>query len=143
MQTTLSDSPDFARAFGDALQRFLQDKGISQTDAAKLLGLKGRAGRARLSTYCHDSRRGTRAKPTAQILYLACTGLGFKFEYNGYTITAAALEGARKTAPPDNKQIPLDFHGQFDLPDNKGSVSFSFRRPPGRVEMSVALRAAS
>lgn len=33
---------DFAEAFGDALLKFLQDNGLSQSDAAKRLGLNSR-----------------------------------------------------------------------------------------------------
>ena len=138
------DSQDFARAFGDALHNFLQEKGINQSEAARRLGLEEKAGKARLSTYCHDSPRGKRPKPDAEVLYLVCARLGFEFEYNGYRINAATLNGAglKPTARPA-EQLPLGFHGQFDLTDQRGTVSVSFKRPPGRVEVSVSLKAAS
>ncbi|SRR6266566_1783398 len=139
-----ANSQDFARAFGDALHRFLQNKGITQSDAAKLLGLDGKGGKARISTYCHDSPKGKRPKPNAEVLYLVCARLGFEFKYNGYQISAATLNGAGlKGTERPAEQLPLEFDGQFDLTDQRGTVSVSFKRPPGRVEVSVSLKAAS
>lgn len=132
---------DFARAFGDALFVFLAGRGITQSDAANRLGLD-KAGKARISTYCHDSPRGTRPRPSAEILYLACAELGFSFEYRGYKITAAALNGGSKTAEKAAEQLSLPFNGQFDLTDEKGTVSVRVKRPPGRIEVSLTLKAA-
>lgn len=145
---------DFARTFGNALRQFLEAKGIRQIDAARLLGLKdkhGKPNKARLNTYCHDSRSGKRPKPNAEILYLACTKLlGFYFDFNGYRISAATLNGNRarpSEKPPE--QLTLRFNRQFNLTDKKGSVTeegaFTVRvkRPPGRIELSVSLKAGT
>ena len=132
---------DFARAFGDALSGFLAGNGITQSDAANRLGLD-KAGKARISTYCHDSPKGTRPRPSAEILYLACAELGFSFEYNGYKITAAALNGRSKAAEKPAEQLSLPFYGQFDLTDERGFVSVTVKRPPGRIEVSLSLKAA-
>jgi transcriptional regulator with XRE-family HTH domain len=132
---------DFGRAFGDALSAFLDGRGITQSDAANRLGLD-KAGKARISTYCHDSPKGTRPRPSAEILYLACAELGFAFEYRGYKITAAALNGSSKAVVKPAEQLSFPFNGQFDLTDEKGTVSVTVKRPPGRIEVSLTLRAA-
>jgi transcriptional regulator with XRE-family HTH domain len=132
---------DFARTFGDALNDFLEHQGIRQTDAAKQLGIT----KARLNTYCHDSRAGKRAKPDAEILYLACTKLvGFNFEYNGFRISAETLNG-RKRAPAatDAEQLTLRFDRQFNLTDEQGTVKVHIRRPPGGIAVSVSLQATA
>jgi transcriptional regulator with XRE-family HTH domain len=136
-------SQDFARAFGDALLKFLQEKGLTQSDAAKRLGL-GKEGKARLNTYCHDSPKGRRPKPDAEILYRVCAGLGFEFDYKEYRITAETLNGDRSgQIERPAEQLPLEFSGQFDLADQRGTVSVRFKRPLGRVELSMYLRAVS
>jgi len=137
-----TNSQDFARAFGDALVKFLHEKGLSQSDASKRLGL-GERGNARISAYCHDSRKGTRPTPAAEVLYLVCAELGFEFEYKGYRITAETLNGNRPAPIETAEQLPLEFNGQFDLTNNQGTVAVSFKRPLGRVELSVYLKAAS
>lgn len=137
-----TDSQNFARAFGDAFRKFLEAKGISQVEAARRLGW-GQTGKARLNAYCHDSPKGTRPTPEADVLYLVCVRLGFKFEYNGFAVTAAAFNGDevnRLEEPAE--QLQFEYDGQFDLTDRQGVVSVSFRRPPGRVEVSVSLKAA-
>jgi transcriptional regulator with XRE-family HTH domain len=139
----IEDSQDFAQAFGDALLKFLQNSGLTQSDAAKRLGL-GKQGKARLNTYCHGSTKGKRPTPNAEVLYRVCAELGFEFVYKGYRISAETLNGNRpKPIDTAAEQLPLEFSGQFDLTDQKGTVYVRFKRPPGRVEVSVRLRAAS
>ena len=79
----------FARAFGDSLKAFLRSHKISESEAARRMDL----GKARINTYCHDSPDGKRVNPDAEVLYLACSRLGFEFEYNGYKISATNLAG--------------------------------------------------
>ncbi len=139
-----SNSTHFARAFGDALEAFLQAKGISHADVARKLGL-GKRGVSRLGTYCHDAPNGTRATPSAAFLYQVCSGLNFEFEYNGYRVSEGALNGrspGRKEAPAE-EQLSFEFDGQFNLTEDKGAVSVSVRRPPGRIEISLSLKAIS
>lgn len=142
------NNADFARAFGDALAEFLRRNEMTQTEAARQLGLESKKGKARLNTYCHDSRKGHRTKPDAEILYLLCTKLGFNFEYRGYTISAATLNGngskpiAKPTAKP-TEQLLIQFGGQFNLTDQKRSVAISVRRPPGRIEVALSLEGTS
>ena len=110
-------------AFGDVLNEFLQDRGIKQSDAAKRLGLQ-KKGKARLNTYCHDSPKGKRPKPDAEILYLVCTKLGFNFEYNGYRISAETFDGKGiKPSEKETKQFELRFDRQFNLIDEQGTVT--------------------
>lgn len=140
---------DFARAFGDRLNAYLQENGIQQIEAAKLLGLEdkhGKPNKARLNTYCHDSPSGKRPTPDAEILYLACSKLpGFSFEYRGYRISAATLNGAKPSKQAE--QLSLEFERQFNLTDKKGAVTelgaFAVRvkRPSGRIELSLSLKA--
>jgi transcriptional regulator with XRE-family HTH domain len=135
---------DFARAFGDALSKFLQAKGITQAEAARQLGLAREKGKARLNTYCHDSRKGKRAKPDAEILYLVCAELGFAFEYRGYKISAATLNGnGTKPAEKPSEQLQIEFDGQFYLTDKTGTVSINVKRPPGRIEVALSLKGVS
>jgi len=144
MMADEADSQDFARAFGDALSQFLQDKRITQTDAARQLGLEEKKGKARLNTYCHDSRKGIRPTPDAKILYLLCAKLGFDFKYKGYRISAVTLNGAGMK-PPEKpaEQLLIQFDGQFNLTDQAGIVSINVKRPPGRIEVALSLKGAS
>lgn len=137
------ESEDFARAFGNALEKFLREREITQTQASERLGL-GKYGNARLSAYCHDSPKGKRPSPDAEILYRVCTELGFEFDYKGYRITAESLNGSRpESIGKAAEQLRLEFSGQFNLTDQEGTVSVTFNRPPRRVDLSVRLKAAS
>ena len=138
--------PDFARALGNALNQFLEGKGIRQSDAARTFGLedkRGKPNKARLNSYCHDSRTGKRPKPDAEILYLACTKLpGFYFDYKGYRISAATLNGSGpKRSEKPLEQLTLHFDRQFNLTEQAGTVTVKVKRPPGRIELSVSLEA--
>jgi transcriptional regulator with XRE-family HTH domain len=132
-------SEKFARAFGDALKKFLEQKGISEAEGCRLMGVEA----ATLNTYTHDSPRGDRRRPRAEVLFRACTELGFRFEYNGYRISAASLGKAKNPIPRAAEQLSLDFMRQFNLTEDNGRVSVRLRRHPGRVELSVFLKAAS
>ena len=137
------EQKDFARAFGDALLAFLEGKALTQSAASQKLGL-GKEGKARLNTYFHDSRKGKRPKPSAEMLYLVCVELGFEFEYRGHRISAATLNGHRpQPIEAPALQLPFEFSGQFDLTDQRGTVSVRFKRPAGQVEVSINLKAAS
>lgn len=136
--TTMASPQSFARAFGDALRKFLEVQGKSQAGAARDLGID----RARLNTYLKDSRKGTRATPSAEVLYLACVGLGFEFEYEGYRVTGSMLNGKPPKLRRQPQQLSLDFERQFNLTNQQGTVSVTVKRPPGRIEVSLSLRAA-
>ena len=100
-------------------------------------------GKARVNTYCHDSPDGKRANPDAEVLYLACSRLGFEFEYNGYRINAANLAG-EIVKPPEGEQLSFEFDRQFNLTHDLGTVSVQVRRPVGKeTEVSISLRVAS
>jgi transcriptional regulator with XRE-family HTH domain len=133
----------FARSFGDALETFLQEKRMTHSEAARRLGL-GKSGIARLGTYCHDSPRGTRSTPSADLLYLICSELDFEFEYNGCKISALSLgmNGSEQQAPQP-QQLSLPYERQFNLTDHEGTVSVSVKRPAGHVEVSISLKAVS
>lgn len=137
---------DFARAFGDKLNQHLRDRGIGPTAAATVLGLKdknGKPNRALVDSYCHDKKDGTRPRPNAEMLYLACTKLeGFVFDYMGYRISAVVLKDARRKrrgrAP---MQREFKFVRQFKLTDDSGGVNVRVKRPADRIEVSVSLNA--
>jgi len=133
-------SSDFARSFGDALRNFLNTKGITPAAAARQLGVE----RATLSTYWTERDKGERAKARVELLFRACTELGFEFEYNGYRITAEAI-GAKAEAIPKShpKQLQIDFEQDFELANEQGSVSLNLKRKSGQLEFSVRLQAAS
>lgn len=135
---------DFARAFGETLQRFLDGK-MGQSEAANLLGLtdkNGKPRRSRLNSYFRDSANGRRTEASAQILYLACTKLsGFYFDYAGYRLRAVKL--GKKQRERSDGQMAFTFHRQFDLADEAGNVNVSLKRPSGRIELLVSVDAKS
>lgn len=145
-RATIVDDPDrtstnaingqpvtFARAFGDALYEFLKENGISQTDAAKRMGLE-KGGKSRINSYCRPSKNGQSRSPDAQILCLACVRLGFKFRYNEYLISAQSFEDSQE-------QLEFEFSRQFNLTNKQGTVSVTVKRPPGRIDLFVSLAA--
>jgi hypothetical protein len=112
---------------------------MSLAEAAREIGL-GSEGKARISAYCHESPKGKRPKPNAELLYLLCSKLGFGFEYRGYKVTAAAMNGARpKLAAKPAEQLRIAFDGQLDLTSQEGRFSMDTKRPPGRIEVSLVL----
>jgi transcriptional regulator with XRE-family HTH domain len=127
-------SDNFARVFGEALDAFLKTRGISESDAARRMEM----GRGTLNTYTHGVG-GKRSLPSAEIFAKACTILGFELEYGGYTIVAQK-EGKR--APLEEKQLHLQFTRQIDLAEN-GAVTVGLKKPPGKIELSVSLKAIS
>src|SRR5579864_522143 len=130
---------DFARALGDALDRFLKDRGISQKNASELI----RVEHATLNTYTHDSPKGKRPLANAEVFVKACVELGFEFEYKGYKISAAATNGVGTRRKKTSEQLTFEYDRQFDLTDDKGTVSVRVKRPAGRVEVSLSLKAVS
>lgn len=139
---------DFARAFGDALSQFLARNGISQSEAARRLGIETgeegkRKGGARISSYCRDSKQGKRPKPNAEVLYLACTKFpGFSFVYKNYRISAETLNGnGTKPSEKPVEQLMLGFERQFNLTGKQGTVAVKVNRPQGRIEVSLSLEA--
>jgi transcriptional regulator with XRE-family HTH domain len=137
------EGADFATAFRDALVEYLNEKGLTQAEVAKLLGL-GKAGRARINTYCRRSPGKSPAKPDAEILYLLCVRIGFSFEYSGYRISAATLANLPVKPLPDAvKQLAFEFDRQFKLTNEAGAISVTVKRPSGRIEVSLSLDAAA
>lgn len=134
---------DFPAAFQKALRNFLEMKGMTQTQLANRIGIS----KARLNTYCGAKKPKKApkkpARPEAEILYLLCVELGFTFEYQGYRVSAATLEGV-PVLQPDNvaQQIPFDFERQFKLTNDAGELSVTVKRP-GRIELSLSLGAAA
>jgi hypothetical protein len=131
----------FARAFGDALRRYFEARGVGSTEAAKLLGLEDKNGKMRINSYFYDAATGKRTGAGAQILYLACTQLPrFRFEYGGYKISAVKLNGRGSSKDPAG-QMSFSFHRQFDLAKDAGNVDVLVKRPNGRIELFVSLDA--
>ncbi len=129
----------FARELGDALRRFLNGK-MGQSEAAKMLELYGKNGkpkRSTLNSYFHD-REGKRTEVSALVLFLACTKLGFAFDYDGFRIRATKL-GEKREQPVS--QMAFSFEQKFDLAENGGNVDVKVKRPPGRIELHVSLDA--
>ena len=131
-------SDKFARAFGEALKVFLDEKGISVTEAANRVEINKQT----LSTYWTDNAKGKRPLAGSDVLFAACAVLGFEFEYEGFKITASRTKGTRKEIAKI-EQLHLPFSREFELVDQKGSVTVTVKRPPGRVEFSVSLKAVS
>jgi hypothetical protein len=110
---------------------------MSLAEAARRIGL-GPEGKARISAYCHESPKGKRPKPNAELLYLLCSKLGFGFEYQGYKVAAESMNGGRPKPPARLvEQLRIAFDGQLDLTSQEGQFSMEIKRPPGRIEVSV------
>jgi len=121
------DSQDLTRAITEALQRYLDGR-MKQNEAAGLLGLSPKT----LNSYFHTDK-----EPRASVLYLACTRLpGFHFDYGGFRLRAIKL--GRKDRPSDAQQA-FDFHREIKA----GHVKVKFKKPAGRVELSVSLAATT
>ena len=127
----------FARAFGDALRQFLDENSISVTKAASKLGMNKQT----LSTYWTDNPEGKRPNARAELLFLACTELGFVFEFNGSQVRATHNKSAR--GGKHCEQLRLPFAREFLLVDEKGSVSVNVKRPAGEIQLTVKLSAIS
>jgi transcriptional regulator with XRE-family HTH domain len=136
-----TSSNGFARVFGDSLRAFLDESGISYAEAARRLNVE----RATLATYWTDDKDGKRNKARAELLFRACTELGFEFEFNGYKIGVRSMgQPKRQGVPKQSEQLNLDFSRQFKLTEDEGKVSVKLsRRHPGRLEFVVSLEAAS
>ena len=138
MDIAMNDRADtFARAFGDALRQFLDDRGISVTAAAARMGMNKQT----LSSYWTDTSEGKRNKARAELLFLACAELDFEFEFQGRTVSARPSSGAKGQKTPP--QMARDYAEEFELQDRKGRLSVRLKRPPGRVEVSMSLKAVS
>ena len=131
-------SERFARALGEALRTFLDERGISVTEAANRVGMNKQT----LSTYWTDNAKGKRPIAGSDVLFAVCGELGFEFEYEGYKIAARSTKGLRKELAK-MEQLRLPFSREFELVDQRGIVTVSVKRPPGRVEFSVSLKAVS
>ena len=127
---------DFAHAFGEALNSYLKTNGISEADACRRMRIE----RATLNTYTHGLSDGKRRRPTAEVLAKACI-LGFEFEYGGYQIVA--LKDGERSLAAEGRQLHLEFTRELDLTGNGGTVAVGLKRPPGRVALTVSLRAIS
>lgn len=127
---------DFRLAFRKALDAFLKAKGLTQAEAARRIGIS----KQRLNAYLREEKP---ARPEVEVLYFLCVSWGFTFEYRGYIISGATLEGVPVPAPQDvAQQMPLDFDRQFKLTNEAGEISVTVKRPAGRIEVSLSLDAA-
>jgi transcriptional regulator with XRE-family HTH domain len=139
------DKPDqessdkFARALGEALRRFLDENGIKVTEAAARLGMNKQT----LSSYWTDNAKGQRNHARAELLFLACVELGFVFEYEGRSVSAIRPSGVKKNGEARRRQLVLPFMRTFELADQNGRISLSVKRPSGRVELSLSMKAIS
>ena len=139
----------FARAFGKALRNFLNSTGMTQVEVVTQLGLRnkksGEPSKQRLNTYLSDSP----PIPDAHVLYLACTRLkGFNFEHNGHRINIETIRRRGGSLPEKPaEQMAFRFNRQFNLTDKKGAITelgalaVRVKRPSGRIELSVSLKA--
>ncbi len=137
---------DFAREFGEQLEKFLQNRLIKPSEAAERMGTY----KQKLNGYINDQKRRTkeqkvvmvRVKPESDLLFLACAKLGFVFEYGGYRIRAEKSDG---TPVPgiEPRQLSFSFTGKFNLTDEEPDLAIAVKRPQGRVDVSISLGAAA
>jgi hypothetical protein len=124
---------DFTDRLGGALNQFLKDRGLSESEASREMQFD----RGALNTYTAGVN-GRRRRPPAELLARACL-LGFEFEFEGYLIVA--LKDGQRIVLED-RQLHLEFTREFDLANNGDTVS-GLKRPPGKVELTVSLRTVS
>jgi len=130
----------FAKALGDAIREFLEHNGMQKAEIAEKFGLESRQV---FHSYLRDQKHGRRVPAPAYVFYLACTQLGFKFDYEGYRISAKRIKGKGKIermAKPSD-QYTLSFGGNFELADKAGALKVSVKRPPERLELFVSVNA--
>jgi len=84
--------------------------------------------------------------PRANILFKACTELrGFRFEFDGRQLNAILVK--KRAESYAEQQMTLRLNRQFNLTDSKGAITekgafaVKVKRPPGRIELSVLLKA--
>ena len=131
----------FSDQLGSSLASFIKNKGLSEEEAAGMLGLSGRG---TLNTYTHgakgnDSETAKRRKIPAEVLARACVN-GFQFEFDGYVIVATK-DG--EVVLTEERQLHLEFTRELDLGENSGTVALGFKKPPGRIALTVSLKAIS
>jgi hypothetical protein len=131
----------FSDKLGSALSNFIKNKGLSEEQASGALGLSGRG---TLNTYTHGAKRknseqARRRKIPAEVLAKACLN-GFEFEFEGHVIVATK-DGQR--VPTEERQLHLEFTRELDLASNGGTVALGLKKPPGKIELTVSLKAIS
>jgi len=131
----------FSDQLGSSLASFIKSKGLSEEGAAGMLGLSGRG---TLNTYTHgakgnDGETAKRRKIPAEVLARACVN-GFQFEFDGHVIVATK-EG--EGVMTEERQLHLEFTRELDLAANGGTVALGFKKPPGRIALTVSLKAVS
>ena len=130
----------FTENFSQALADFLKDQGMSEAAASRGMEME----RATLNTYTKgapgkDGEKRRKCRPTAELLARACI-LGFAFEFEGHVIVALK-DGQRIAA--EERQLHLEFTREFDLANNGETVAQGLKKAPGRVELTVSLKAVS
>lgn len=130
------------RAFGERLKAFVAGR-IGPTEAADKIGVSKQL----LNRYLKVKEMEINGKavvvyPEAglRLIFGAFTKLGIVFEYEGYRIRAEKLDGT-PIPPAVSQQSEFKFNRTFNLPEDKGEVRVDFNRPPGRVKLSVSLKA--
>ena len=130
------------RAFGERLRAFVDGR-ISPTEAADKIGVTKQS----LSRYLKVKKMEIDGKTVVvyseaglRLIFGAFTKLGIVFEYEGYRIRAEKLDGT-PVPPAESQQGEFKFNRKFNLPEDKGEVRVDFNRPPGRVKLSVSLKA--
>lgn len=127
----------FARALRDSLAKFIEDHEDTKYRVAKAIGVDTR----RLYSYFKESPQTGRPRiPSAEVLYLLCTELGFSFDYRGFRISAETLDGV-KAVHPTERQLSFEFDREFYLTNTQGAVTVSIKRPAGKIQLSVVLNA--
>jgi hypothetical protein len=128
------EEQSFSDKLGLALSNFLKINGMSEAEASGKFGIE----RGTLNTYT-SGVKGKRRKIPAEVLVKACL-LGFEFEFDGQLIVATK-DGQRLLV--EDRQLHLEFKRELDLTGNGGTVAVGLKRPPGRVELTVSLKAVS
>ncbi len=124
-------SDDFLAELSKQLNAHLRKHDWTQVDAAVKIG----EDKQRVNNYFLGN-----SMPNAEMLYLMCVKLGFALEYNGYRIAAKPVNGRPKAELPE-RQMTFTFDRQFNLTEDNGAVAVKVRRPPGRIELSVSVKA--
>ncbi len=118
---------EFAREVCSRINRYIEENGISDADAARALGVR----KQMIGPY----RKGD-SVPGSQILARACVEWGIAFQYRGFELSARSLTASKAPHPVVvETQLPLPFE---KLVSFRG-VSERFRD----VELAIRLRKVS
>ena len=118
---------EFARQVCSRINRYIEENGISDAQAARVLGVR----KQMIGPY----RRGD-SVPGSQVLARACVEWGIAFQYRGFELSAQSL-----TAGPPPHPVPVET--QLNLPFEEPASFRGLSERVRDVELIIRLRRVS